>query len=361
MSRTSRYARHPPSRSERANAIAARQSSSWRAGSKRSASPALSPKPRWSNTSAAMPASAKRSANDPRRSRRVPDRPCAITINGVALTGLAARPCTARPHSSQRPSRSVGPHELVVMHYKRRAAPKREVAGRCAPSRLRAGWLAVHAGVPARAPHYGDGRPDAWHTRAHAHLGRRRRADGRRRRPRRRSCGAAATSRSRTARSRRRARRLGVGQPRRRRATSPRAAPSRRSSAAGRAPAPRSPPTRSRGARGAVPRRGDRRRRAALERRQRARAEPAQRPPTARARGDPRRVVRGRAERGRRGSRQRRAPREIEGAAGETSDSSRVVRPQAAAKRTTPSFSRSTTRPSASSRSTWPSTSESVR
>ena len=41
--------------SARAKAIAARQSSSWRAGSKRSGSPPLSPKPRWSKTSAAEP------------------------------------------------------------------------------------------------------------------------------------------------------------------------------------------------------------------------------------------------------------------------------------------------------------------
>ena len=69
--------------SERAQAIAARQSSSWRRGSNRSGSPPLSPKPRWSKTSAAIPAAAKRSANGPSPSRRVPESPCAMTTIGA--------------------------------------------------------------------------------------------------------------------------------------------------------------------------------------------------------------------------------------------------------------------------------------
>ena len=68
--------------SERANEIAARQSSSWSAGLKRSGSPELSPKPRWSKTSAAKPAAEKRSAKGPSRSRRVPERPWAMTTIG---------------------------------------------------------------------------------------------------------------------------------------------------------------------------------------------------------------------------------------------------------------------------------------
>ena len=108
---------------------------------------------------------------------------------------------------------------------------------------------------------------------------------------------------------RRRARRLGLGLARRRPATSPRAAPSRRSSAAGPGPAPRSPPTRCAGVRAALcVDAADRRRRAALERRQRARAQPA-RDLGGRAGRDPRRLVRRAAERGGRGPRQRRPPR----------------------------------------------------
>ena len=60
---------------DRAKAIAACQSSICLFGRNRSGSPVLSPKPRWSNTSAVMPAAAKRAANAPSLSRRVPESP----------------------------------------------------------------------------------------------------------------------------------------------------------------------------------------------------------------------------------------------------------------------------------------------
>jgi len=60
------------------------------AGSNRSCSPVLSPKPRWSKTSAVTPSSAKRSANASSPSRRVPDRPCAITTIGFNGASRAA-------------------------------------------------------------------------------------------------------------------------------------------------------------------------------------------------------------------------------------------------------------------------------
>ncbi len=83
--------------SERAQAIAARQSSSWRPGSNRSVSPPLSPKPRWSKTSAAIPAAAKRSAKGPRPSRRVPESPWAMTAIGVD----AGAPSTSYSQAAQ--------------------------------------------------------------------------------------------------------------------------------------------------------------------------------------------------------------------------------------------------------------------
>ena len=76
--------------SERAQEIAALQSSSCRAGRKRSGLPPLSPKPRWSKTSAAIPAAAKRAANGPSPSRRVPESPCAITTIGAGAASPVA-------------------------------------------------------------------------------------------------------------------------------------------------------------------------------------------------------------------------------------------------------------------------------
>lgn len=85
---TTRFGSTPGHR--RAKAIASPQSWSCRAGSNRSRVPPLSPNPRWSNTSAKHPCCAKRSANAPRRSRRVPDSPCAITTTGTPSDSLSS-------------------------------------------------------------------------------------------------------------------------------------------------------------------------------------------------------------------------------------------------------------------------------
>lgn len=71
----------------RAKPMACVQSSSCRAGSNKSGVPSLSPNPRWSKTIAKQPCWAKRSANAPSRSRRVPDRPWAITMIGRMPVG----------------------------------------------------------------------------------------------------------------------------------------------------------------------------------------------------------------------------------------------------------------------------------
>jgi hypothetical protein len=81
----------------------------------------------------ATPASASRSANGPRRSRRVPVRPWAITINGTVPSGPA--PPGAYSHAAQESDPETNGSSLRCMYVERRGSDGREV--RCQSTDVR--------------------------------------------------------------------------------------------------------------------------------------------------------------------------------------------------------------------------------